>query len=254
VVEFVVRWPDPRGRVHEIVLPRPISVVPVVTLAVADKPIVPDDAAGWAAAPQGALTAWSPQEDASRPANHAVRLRADRDYVYARVRVADDVPSYWPSLALEPAWGGLASDAVSLAWAGGEGGGDQQIRRIWVLPHAPQVGGAVAIWSNTGLGAKQTPLAPVDAKWGIRAAVAREAGGFTVTFALPRKLVCVDVPPTPDTAERVAATARLTVSVHDNDETARTWTRSWTHEEAGIEAWGQLQLIQRVMPDEPAKP
>jgi hypothetical protein len=269
VVEVVVRWPDARGRVHELVLPRPIAVVPEVTLAVADKAIVPEDAEGWAAAPVGVATAWSPREDVPRKSNPTLALRADRERLYMRVHVADDMPGYWPALQLDPTWGGLASDAVSVAWEGA----DKQVRRIWVLPYAPLPGaaaaGAAEIWSNTGLGDQQTALSPADAKWGLHATVAREAGGYTVTFVLPRQVVCEELPPPPPPesllpggllplteapATRLAATARLNVAVQDNDETARTWTKSWTREEAGPEAWARVLLIQAMPAPEDRTP
>jgi hypothetical protein len=269
VVEVVVRWPDARGRVHELVLPRPIAVVPVVTLTVAEKAILPNEADGWAAAPTGMATAWTRREDAPRESNPTIALRADSQHLFVRVHVADDVPSYWPVMKLDPAWGGLASDAVSVAWEDA----DKQVRRVWVLPFAPREGGAAAglarLWSNTGLGDQQTALAPADAKWGIRATVTPEAGGYTVTFVLPRQVVCTEVPAPPppdsllpggllpleDVAEtRLGATARLNVAVHDNDETARTWIKSWARQDAGPDAWAQLQLMQSTAPEENQDP
>ena len=38
--------------------------------------------------------------------------------VYVRVRVDDATKSYWPKMALDAAWGGLASDAVSVRTRG----------------------------------------------------------------------------------------------------------------------------------------
>jgi hypothetical protein len=256
VVEAVVRWADSRGRVHEIVLPRPIAVSPVVDVPVADQPIMLAAADGWAGAPGSVASAWNPRSDMPRKDDPTIALRADGEYVFVRVHVSDDAGSYWPALQMDAAWGGLASDAVSVAWAKG----DKQIQRLWVLPYAPKAaGGAVELWSNTGLGDKQTPLERLDPKAGIQGAVALEPGGYTVTLALPRKLVCAETPPATQPASllpllpllpqavpapHVAATAALNVAVHDNDETARTWTKSWTREEAGPAAWARIELLQ----------
>ncbi len=258
VVEAVIRWPDARGRVHEIVLPRPLAVAPSVDLPVSDKPIPLDAPDGWPA-PSGTATAWSPRPDAPRKTDPAITLRADPERILVRVHVADDTASYWPTMKLDPAWGGLPSDAVSLAWAKS----DQQVHRIWVLPYAPKPAGAPGaapeIWTNTGLGDQQTNLLRLDPNSGIQASLKLEPAGYTLTFALPRKLICDEIPATqpapaiplltpPPPPTRLAATTLLNVAVYDNDETARTWTKSWTLEEAGPEAWAKVRLLERSTP------
>jgi len=262
VVEAVLRWPDGRGRVHEVVLPRAVAISPALELAVAEKAI-PLDATDWAGASGGRALAWGHEPDRPRKVDPTIVLRADADRVLVQVHVSDATASFWPALQLDPAWGGIASDAVSVAWAKG----DKKVQRVWVLPFAPAIaaatrsaaGGTPEIWMNNGLGDKQSPLQRADAKLGIQALVKLETGGYTVTLALPRKLVCDEIPavemgpaiplltPPPPTT-RIAATAFLNVAVYDNDETARTWVKSWTQEDAGPDAWARLQLIQPTPP------
>jgi hypothetical protein len=90
---------------------------------------------------------------------------------------------------------------------------------------------------------------------GIEAGLALESGGYTVVFSLPRKLICEEIPATPapggiplltppPPATRVAATTSLNVTVYDNDETARTWSKSWAPEASVPAAWAKIQLIQ----------
>jgi hypothetical protein len=268
IVQAVVLWPDTRGRVHEIVVPRPITVVPSVSVNIADKPIELADAEGWAGVSSASISAWAPRADAPRKADPTVALRADADRLLVRVHVADDVRSYWPDLTLDPAWGGLASDAVTVTFARS----NQPVQRIWLVPaaagHAPAAATAPedknqkskietlapALYLNTGTGSAQTELKPLDPAWGVQAVAVADASGYTVTFSLPRKLVCEEVPASPPAvgiplltppppSTRVAATAEINVAVHDNDETARTWTKSWVPDSASPAAWAKVQLV-----------
>jgi hypothetical protein len=268
IVQAVILWPDSRGRVHEITVPRPITVVPTVAVNIAEKPIAFSDAGGWAGVSSASISAWAPRADAPRKADPTVALRADADRLFVHVHVTDDVLSYWPDLKLDSAWGGLASDAVTVTFARS----NQPVQRIWLLPFAPGNAPAPAtalesknqkskienlapaLYLNTGTGPAQTPLKPLDPALGVQAVATADATGYTVTFSLPRKLVCEEVPtpppavgiplltlPSPST--RVAATAEINVAVHDNDETARTWVKSWVPDAAPPAAWAKIQLV-----------
>ena len=84
----------------------------------------------------------------------------------------------------------------------------------------------------------------LDPKWGITAEV-KDGEGYEVTVSLPRALVFgAEAPATaPATSPAVVASAVMNIGVHDNDETARTWVRSWGKEILGPEGWGKVELL-----------
>ncbi|HEY4329053.1 MAG TPA: hypothetical protein VGN88_04900 [Phycisphaerae bacterium] len=314
VVEALVHWTDGRGRIHEMIHSRAVTVSPSVALPVADKPVEIDAPDGWT--PAGNATAWISPAAPSRagePANSdpAIDMAADTDHLLLRVHVHDPVPSYWPSMNLDPQFGGIASDAVSIAWTRPD---NQQVQRIWILPFAPPPKAAppavatrgasapargpatrgpqpatssapapappaIDLWTNTGIGESQTPLQKLAPNSGIQAAFLKESAGYTVTFRLPRKLICEEIPAppppppppisiipqipipfvTPETkpavviAPRVAAKASLNITVHNNDETTITWTKSWAREDAGLAAWARVELMQSPPSPRPDK-
>ncbi len=156
---------------------------------------------------------------------------ADAEKVYVRVRVEDGVKSYWPKMGLDWKWGGLASDAVSVAWADGKGG----VKRIWVLPFGPK---GAELWTNGGVGTGggrggggQTALERLPEKTGVSAIVDARTEGYTVVVALPRGLLFGG-----------RRDVRMNISVSNNDEGAETWVRSWAKEEGGPEGWGLVTV------------
>ena len=64
-------------------------------------------------------------------------MAADDQRVYVKVQVDDRVHSYWPRMVLEERWGGIASDAVSVAWMADEKAKPEDVRRVWVMPLGP---------------------------------------------------------------------------------------------------------------------
>jgi hypothetical protein len=233
VVEAVVHWTDPRGRHHEIVLPRAISVSPAVEIAV-EKNVPLDGKEGWTGVPAGNVVAWDVRPEAPQKADPQIALRADEERLLIRVRVEDAAKSYWPDMRLDPRWGGIASDAVSISFARGQG-----VDRVWVLPFAA---GGPEIWANQGLGEKQAPLTRLPVDSAVQAIAQADDQGYVLTMALPRAMVFPDAAAQSQPAPR-ATTALINVSVHDNDEGAMTWTKSWANEEAGPAAWARVTLL-----------
>ncbi len=233
VVEAVVHWNDARGRRHEILLPRDIAVAPAVEVTV-EKAVAMDASEGWTSAPGGLATAWRPRPDQPPAADPQINFRADEEHLFVRVRVEDSVKSYWPLMQLDPRWGGIASDAVSISIARGDA-----VERLWVLPFAPK---GPEFWTNTGIGEKQSPLVRLDAKSGAQAVVQRDERGYVLTLALPRKLLGADAFAQSQPANRPVS-AVVNVSVHNNDEGAMTWVKSWADEEAGPAAWARLTFL-----------
>jgi hypothetical protein len=146
-----------------------------------------------------------------------------------RVRVDDAVKSYWPIVGFNSTAGmDVASDAVSVAWARRGTSTSAAAQRIWVLPFAKN---GPELWTNTGVAGRQTPLEKLDPKFGVTAAVHETEDGYSVTLALPRKLMFAG-----------GDTCVMNIAVHDNDEGAVTWTRSWAKEELGPAGWGRISL------------
>src|SRR5262249_11308858 len=124
-------------------------------------------------------------------------------------------------------------------------------------PFAP---GGPQIWTNQGVdggapGAGQSALVRPDAKWDARAHLQRDASGYELTLSLPHNLIfsapaalpaAVPAATSPAThpAEpgRLVGRAVLNIAVHDNDETAKSFVRSWADERAGTSGWGQVEL------------
>ena len=231
-LEVVVQWNDPEGRAHRVVLKRRVTTVPSVKLAVTHDAVRLDNDTGWDLASHGAAYAWDfgPGSAAGqgRPdkLNPLWEMTADPENVYVRVRAEDDTPSYWPRMAIEPKFGGIASDAVVLAW--GEGQGAQ---RVWVMPFAPE---GERLWTNSSVSGKETELLKVRPESGVRAAVERRSGGCTVTLMVPRKLI-----------DHGGKEARINISVMDNENGLRTWSRSWANPAAAPTDWGRVQFLEK---------
>ncbi len=239
-VEIVVHWSDSRSQTREVVLKRRVPVASRVEVPVAAA--VSDEASGtegWENAASGSAYAWEIRGDEPRKLTPNWQMTADAERLYVRVRVDDAVHSFWPGMALDGKWGGLASDAVSIAWARGIGAAAESVQRIWVVPFGPagaagSAGGA-EVWTNRGVGEKQTALMRVDPKWGIKGSVAETRGGYEVMVSLPRGLIFGE-----GGGPTVAAV--MNIAVHDNDGAARTWVRSWAKEELGPGGWGLVAL------------
>ena len=251
-VEFVVHWRDPRGgevgtggetggetgRVCTVVLKRRVPVVPRVEVAVAGK-VSLEGEEGWLNAAQGNAFAWDVREDELQQRNPEWEMTADAQNVYVRFRVEDGVKSYARPVVLEPEWGGLASDAVSVAWEVA-GGGTGEVKRLWVLPFGPK---GAELWMNEGwggVGGKQTALRLLDEKSrdGVQVKVEEETSGYLVTMAIPRELVFG----LSGGAGAEEKGVRMNLTVVNKDEGAATWERSWAKEELGPMGWGVVRV------------
>ncbi|HUO09204.1 MAG TPA: hypothetical protein VM008_12935 [Phycisphaerae bacterium] len=244
-VEFVVHWRDPRGagareaaggeeggRVCTVVLKRRVPVVPHAEVPVVAT-VSMDSDEGWASAAQGEAYAWDPRHEALQQTEPEWEMTADGENVYVRVRVVDGTKSYSPAMDLDWRYGGIASDAVSVAWSRSDAA---EAQRIWVVPFGPK---GVELWRNEGFGVKQTTLRRLDAaaEARVKTAVAEEpgGGGYRVTVALPRGMLFGN-------GGEASGEIRMNVATWNNDEGARTWVRSWAKDELGPAAWGQVTL------------
>ncbi|MGN6367443.1 MAG: metallophosphoesterase family protein [Phycisphaerae bacterium] len=242
-VEFVVHWRDPRGggaggmeepgRMCTVVLKRRVPVVPHADVPVEEKVSMAGET-GWLNAVQGSAYAWQVRGDALQRRNPEWEMTADAQKVYVRFRVEDGVKSYVPPEGeggLDWRWGGLGSDAVSVAWQV-EGGG---VKRLWVLPFGPK---GAELWMNEGVGEKQTELRCLEegSRDGVEMRVAEETGGYRVVMAIPRELLF-------GLSEAGAEKGvRVNLGVMTNDEGAETWGRSWAPEGAGPAVWGVVRV------------
>jgi hypothetical protein len=102
------------------------------------------------------------------------------------------------------------------------------VQRVWVLPFAPN---GRQLWTNNGVGGKQTQLLPLDQKYQIKAATETREDGYTVTLALPRKVVFA-----------TGNTCVMNMTFNDNDAGARSWMRSWADEDSGPCTWGRVTM------------
>jgi hypothetical protein len=252
-VELLVHWVDAGGRAHQVVLKRRVALAARVRLPVitnAREETFWADAVAAGELGTGSAYAWTIRGDEPRKFNPSWQMAVDGEKLYIKVRVDDSTPSYWPRMTLDSRWGGLASDAVSIAWAKDEKSQDAQ--RIWVLPFAP---GGPELWTNTGIAEKARPLLKLDPKTGISAQLQRNAGkGYEVALAMPRSLIFSAAPastapttapataPATAVAPTIIASAIMNISVHDNDEGAQTWSRSWARETLGPAAWGRVEV------------
>jgi hypothetical protein len=222
-VEFVVHWTDPRGRVHDVILKRKVTLVPQAKVPLAEM-VSLNGVGGWDRAASGTTHAWRVRGDEPQKRSPEWEMVADRERLYVRVRVEDGVKSYWASRdAGGSGWGGLPSDAVFV----GFGGNHLPARRLWVLAAE----GKENVWINGGFGEKQTPLAAAPGGWGVRTRIEQENGGYVVTLAIPRKLVF---------GEGDACT--MNIGVHDNDDGAWTWVRSWASDVGDGVNWGRVTI------------
>ncbi len=227
-VEFVLRWTDERGGgIKEVVLKRRVPVVQRAEVPVAGM-VDAKGTFGWENAAQGGTYAWEPREDEPRERSPQWEMAADKTMLFLRVRVEDAVKSYWPKMMLDKKWGGLASDAVTVAWE--EPTAPGKIKRIWALPFGPN---GVELWTNTGIGAGETPLQRLDAKsLPITATLDAHPADYMLTLAIPRSSL-INTPGT---------SARMNISVHNNDNAAQTWVRSWAKESLGVTGWGRVSI------------
>jgi hypothetical protein len=176
-MEIVMQWSDPRFRVHEIVLKRHIPIAPAARVK-----IVRQKDALWNGTATGNAFAWDIRGDEPHKLNPTWQMTADGDRFYLRVQVDDAVHSYWPDMTLDPAWGGLACDAVSIEWSRGAA----SPQRIWLVPFAPK---GEQLWTNTGIGAGQSALLRLDPRWGVTADVDTSGtNSYEVTLSIPRSL------------------------------------------------------------------
>ncbi len=248
-VEFVVHWRDPRGggaggteetgRVCTVVLRRRVPVVPHAEIPVEGK-VSLEGEEGWGNAAQGNAYAWRVRDDELQQRNPEWEMTADGQNVYVRFRVEDGVKSYARPVVIDPRWGGAASDAVNVAWQV-EGG----VKRLWVLPFGPK---GAELWTNDGVGGKQTALRFLDEKSrdGVEMKVEEETSGYRVTMAIPRELVFGL------SGGGVENGVRVNLAVTNNDDGAETWERSWAKEELGAEGWGVVKL-KRAAGTQPGK-
>jgi len=228
-LQVVTQWNDAEGRAHNVVLRRRVTTVPSVKLPANHAAVRLDGDQGWEQAVRGAAYAWDfGPEAAGRPdhLNPLWEMTADAENVYVRVRAEDDTPSYWPRMALEPKLGGIASDAVVMAWGVG-----QSAQRVWVMPFAPE---GERLWTNEGLAGKESELLKIRPESGVRTAVEKRDGGYTVTLAVPRRLVL-----------QGAKQALVNISVKDNENGLRTWSRSWANPAAAPADWGHVEFVER---------
>jgi hypothetical protein len=222
-VEFVVHWTDPQGRVHDVILKRRVTLVPHAKVPLVAK-VSMDGEQGWDRAAGGTTYAWKLRGDEPQKRSPEWEMVADRGTLYVRVRVEDNVMSYWESTdAGGSGWGGLPSDAVFV----GFGGNHLPARRVWVLPAE----GKGKVWINSGFGEKQTALAGMPASWGVRSHVEQETGGYVVTLAIPRRLVF-----------GAGDSCRINIGVNDNDGGAWSWIRSWASDVGDGVNWGQVTV------------
>jgi len=126
----------------------------------------------------------------------------------------------------------LPSDAVFVSFARGGGTAAGEAQRIWVMPFEKGLGGgAAALWTNSGVGVKQTKLLRLDPKYGVKDFVKVTEGGYEVTVAIPRKLLFAG-----------GEECVMDIGVQDNDRGARTWVRSWAQESGGPAVWGRVRV------------
>ncbi len=142
---------------------RRVAVVPGVEVPAVSGKVEMTGDGGWSDAAQGDAFAWEVVGDDLQERNPEWEMVADGERVFVRVRVEDGVKSYWPKMGLDWKWGGLASDAVSVAWGEGKG-----VKRVWVLPFGPKGG---ELWTNEGVGPEQSALMKLDEKLGVTAAM-----------------------------------------------------------------------------------
>jgi hypothetical protein len=230
-LEVVVHWKGARGREHEVVLPRPVAVSPAVEV-VTEKVVRLDGEEGWQSAPGGVAIAWDAEADRPRTGDPKVWVRADEEQVVFRVRVEDGAKSYWPVMALDRRWGGISSDAVAVSFVQGD-----VVQRIWAVPFGAK---GVELFANAGTGEKETALVALDGKAGVVSRVKTDEKGYTVTVAVPRKMLMDEAGATTQPGPRLVA---CNVSVYDNNETARTWVKSWAADAAGVQGWARVTLV-----------
>jgi hypothetical protein len=243
-MEIVVRWSDPRSRVHEVVLKRRAGMAPAARVTVAKS-----GEGLWKGAASGNAYAWEVRGDEPRKLNPTWQMTADAERFYVRVQADDGVHSYWPQMVVDRAWGGPASDAVKVTFAAEASAKGAQ--EVWLFPFAPR---GSELWTGTG-----EALLKVDPATGITAQVEATATGYEATLSIPRKLLmgssapAPPLPPPPTAtpspagakavkAPHVAATVFMNLTVYDNDEGGRTWQRSWAPQEPA--AWGRVDLIE----------
>ena len=236
-VEFVVHWTDPRGRVHEVLLKRHVPVIPRVEVPTQPGKIAIAGDDDWPDAASGGTYAWTIVGDEPAKRSPEWDMTADADTLFLRVRVEDATKSFSPKMNLDWRWGGLDSDAVSVAWAWGAQAAPQTVQRVWVLPFAPK---DRQLWTNNGVGHDQTRLLPLDPKYQIKAATDSRDDGYTVTLAIPRKVVFGS-----------ADNCVMNITINDNDGGARTWSRSWAQEQSGPPVWGRVTVTPPATPPKP---
>jgi hypothetical protein len=236
-VDILVHWADPRGRTHEVILKRRVALATRARVTIEKKENLWKEGTA-----TGGAYAWEIRGDEPRKLNPSWTMAADDQRLYVKMQVDDHVHSYWPRMVIDPAWGGLASDAVSVAWAKDEKAKPEEVKRIWVVPFGPK---GAEVWTNDGVGEKQTELLKLDPKWGVTAEV-KEEKGYEVTISLPRALVFGQkrsATTAPSTSPVVVDSAMMDIAVADNDQAARTWVRSWSKEELGPPGWNKLELM-----------
>ncbi len=277
-MEFLLHWQDGRGQGHQVLLKRRVPVAGLVQVPLAGQKAGAGGAGATGdTAASGGAYAWEIRGDEPRKLNPTWQMASDGERFMVRVTVEDGVKSYWPRMMLVPgqAGGWLMSDAVSFAWAADAQTPNESVRRIWALPFGPK---GVELWTNSGVGDKQTPLLRLDEKAGITAELTTTSTGYEVTLILPRELVFGDLRPAtlpavmpataasaPATTLRVGdqrgdcnaatapavvsvpvASAIVNVSVYDNDEGVRTWVRSSSKEALGPAGWAKVELMSRA--------
>jgi hypothetical protein len=228
-VEFVVHWTDGRGRVHDILLKRRVPIVPHAE--VSEGPFALERE--WHDAASGGTFAWELRGDEPMKRSPEWEMAVDGEKLLVRMRVEDAVHSYCATKVLDGSLGGLGCDAVSVAWAAGAESKNEEVQRVWAVPFGPN---GAELWMNKGVGATQTALERVDEKLGVTALVAAREDGYTVTLALPQKMVFG--------GEGAGRGGVMNIAVSDNDNGLRTWTRSWAKEELGPAGWGRMSLKQ----------
>ncbi|MCL2645861.1 MAG: hypothetical protein FWD61_02520 [Phycisphaerales bacterium] len=227
-VEFVVHWRDDRARMHEVLLKRRVPVVPHAELAETR-------------AVKGGTFVWDLRGDEPLKHSPTWEMTWKGENLYMRVHVDDAVQCYAESKALDWKWGGLAGDAVSVAWAAGPKSNAESVQRIWVLPFGAN---GPELWKNSGVGEKQTALVRQE-NAEIKAEVQTQKEGYSVMLILPRKMVMRD-------EKRGETSCVMNIAVSDNDGGLQTWVRSWAKEELGPPGWGRVAL--RIPETQPAPP
>jgi hypothetical protein len=231
VLELAVEAESPSAR--EVVLRRIVPLTPEAEVARFAKV----NAAAWEATTWREMWDFSPRElgaaaateDAAEGGAPARRFRmaADDEKLHLRVHVEGVRGSYIPRT--DTPWA-LPMDAVTVAWADRRAA-DAPVQRVVVLPFAPA---GQQLLTNTGVGAKQTPLTLLDTKACAAAVrVTLSPRGYELELSLPRELIFPAGHP-----------AALNVGAFLAERGRESRLVSWGAEELGPAAWGTAVLAE----------